>query len=113
LSYERVVKTLMSLGLSQAEAYVYVYLAADGPQKAKNIADALRLQDMLLYQSLENLESKGLVKAIRENIALFYALPFNNALDLLLKAHVKQAQEVDNDRKGILAKWKRMVNKSV
>jgi sugar-specific transcriptional regulator TrmB len=110
MSCKRVIKTLIGLGLSEAEADVYIYLASDGPQKAKNIGDALRLQEMLLHQSLENLQDKGLVSAIKENIALFYALPFNKALDLLVNTHLEEAKAIEKNRKGILARWKKMVN---
>ena len=38
MSHERVLKALMSLGLSRTDAEVYVFLATKGPQKARNIA---------------------------------------------------------------------------
>ena len=58
MSHERVLKTLLNLGLSHMDAEVYMHLAVKGPQKAEEIGDALKLQEQLLNESLENLKGK-------------------------------------------------------
>jgi sugar-specific transcriptional regulator TrmB len=40
-----VLDALVSLGLSQTDAKVYIYLASKGPQDAENIAEALGTQE--------------------------------------------------------------------
>ena len=107
------IKTLTSLGLSQTDANVYVYLATMGPQKAENISDALKLQEQLLHQSLENLQGKGIVNLPLEQSALFFALPFDKALELLVKAHLKEARVLEQNRGEILSKWQAMIRDSV
>lgn len=109
MSHERVIKTLTSLGLSQTDANVYVYLAAKGPQKAENIGGALELQEQRLYQSLENLQSKGVVSSKLEYSPVFFALPFDKALELLLQAHLRETRSIEQDRDEILSRWKSIV----
>jgi sugar-specific transcriptional regulator TrmB len=112
MSYKRVIKTLRSLGLSKTDANVYVYLATEGPQGAKNIGDALKLREQILHQSLENLQGKGVVSSKLEQSALFSALPFDKALELLVKAHLKEAQNIERDKTEILSKWKTLTEPS-
>ena len=113
MSHERVIKTLTSLGLSHRDAEVYLYLAKEGPQKEENIGDALKLQEQLLYQSLENLQGKGVVNAKLEQSALFSALPFDKALKLLVKAHLKEAQVIEQNKDKLLSKWREMIRDSM
>jgi sugar-specific transcriptional regulator TrmB len=112
MSHERVVKTLTSLGLSQTDANVYVYLATKGPQKAEKIGDALKLQEQLLNKSLENLKGKGIVNPRLEQSTVFFALPFDKALELLVKAHLKEAQVIEQEREAILSRWRAIVSES-
>ena len=109
MSHERVIKTLTSLGLSQTDADVYVYLATKGTQRAENIGDGLKLQEQLLFQSLESLQSKGIVNSALEHSALFFALPFDKALELLVKAHLKETQRIEQNKAEILSRWKSIV----
>lgn len=109
MSQQRVLKALMNLGLSQIDAEVYVYLANKGPQRAESIRDALKLQEQLLFQSLENLQSKGVVNSAIEPSASFSAIPFDKALDLLVKAHLKETQNIEQNKDEILSRWKSIV----
>jgi sugar-specific transcriptional regulator TrmB len=106
---ERVLKALVSLGLSRTDAHVYVYLATKGPQKAENITDALKLQERLLVQILENLQSKGVVNSTLEQSSLFFAIPFEKALELLMKAHLKETQNIEQNKGEIFSKWQAMI----
>jgi len=99
----------MNLGLSQIDAQVYVFLAKKGPQRAENIGDALKLQEQLLFQSLESLQRKGVVNSAIASSALFFALPFDKALELLVKAHLKETQNIEQNKDEILSRWKSMV----
>ncbi len=96
---------LVSLGLSQADAKVYIYLASSGPHDAENIAEALRMQKDLLCRALENLKNKGIVTFVSEQSTLFFALSFNKALDLLVEKHIKETQELEQSKDETLSKW--------
>ncbi len=107
------IKSLTNLGLSQTDANVYIYLATRGPQRAKNIRDALKLEQQILNKSLENLQGKGVVNFTLKQSATFFALPFDKALDLLVKAHLKKTELIEQKKNDILSKWQEFVEDSV
>jgi sugar-specific transcriptional regulator TrmB len=86
LSQERALKVLVQLGLSQPDAEVYVFLATRGPQKAGNIVAALKMHKRKVYRSLKSFQSKEIMNAPLERPAQFSAIPFDKALNLLVKA---------------------------
>jgi sugar-specific transcriptional regulator TrmB len=104
-----VVKALVGLGLSEMEAKVYVYLAKEGPQKARNIAEALKMVEQQLHLSLKNLRDRNVVNATAKRPAEFSAIPFDKALDLLMKAHLREARNMERDRDEILSQWHSMI----
>ncbi len=106
MSNKRVMKALTSLGLSQTDAKVYLYLATSGPQKAEKIGDALQLKEQLLHQSLEKLKGKRVVSSYFQKSVLFSALPFRKALDVLVKQQLEKAQTIEGYRDKILSTWK-------
>jgi sugar-specific transcriptional regulator TrmB len=55
LSQEKVLKTLQNVGLAESEAQIYVFLGKRGPQKAKDITNALKIPKQNLYPLLKNL----------------------------------------------------------
>lgn len=112
MNHARINKALTDLGLSQTDANVYIYLATNGPQKAEKIVETLKLKEQLLYQSIAKLKDKGIVSSAFEQSALFSALPFDKALELLLKAHLKEAQTLEQDKNEILSKWKAITEHS-
>ncbi len=101
----RVLNALVRLGLSKTDAKVYIYLASGGPQDVENIAEALRIQKDLLRKALENLKNKRIVTFASEQSTLFFALPFNKALDLLVKKQVKEMREIEMNKDKVLSKW--------
>ena len=109
LSHERVLKALVDLGLSEMEAEVYIFLATKGPQKARNIAAALKFYEHQLDGSLKNLGEKGIISATVEQPAKFSAIPFGKLLDMLIKAHLKEAQDIEQNREEILSDWHSMI----
>jgi sugar-specific transcriptional regulator TrmB len=44
MSREWILKTLIELGFSEEEAEIYFLLSRDGPKKAKEIADKLKIR---------------------------------------------------------------------
>ncbi len=100
----------MKLGLSQTDAEVYIHLATKGPQEAGPIAESLKLQSDLLYSTLEKLKQKGVVTPTFQQYYLFSALPFYKALDILVRAHVKETREIEKSKNEILSNWKAMID---
>jgi sugar-specific transcriptional regulator TrmB len=107
LSHERVIKTLESLGLSRAEAKIYVYLASRGPCESKEIVNSVGIKIQLVNASLRNLECRGLVKIIAERLNRFAAVPFETVLEMLTKAKAAEAQNIKENKEGILSRWYR------
>ena len=95
MSLERVIKALVGLGLSRSDAEVYVYLAKKGPQEVVDLARALNISKQKTYSSLKNLQTRGLVTKDR---TLFSALPFEEALNLLIKTKKEQAQAIQESK---------------
>ncbi len=106
MSQEKVLKTLESLGLAKLDAQVYIFLGKKGPQKASEIAKALKIRKQRLYDTLRNLESKGIVSATLEHPAKFSALQFEKALDLFLKAKIEEAQRIEGEKAELFSYWR-------
>ena len=85
---------------------VYVYLAKKGPQKGIDIADALKIHKQQVYLRLKTLQEKGVVTANFEHPALFSAVAFERALDLLVEANVEQAKAIEETREALLSNWR-------
>ena len=109
MNNQRVLNALASLGLSPTDALVYVCLATRGPQELANIAQTLRIQEKQISLSLNTLQNKGIVNSPIEKTALFSALPFEKALELLLQAHLREARDIEQNRKEILSLWHSIV----
>ncbi len=112
MSNKRVMITLTSLGLSQIDAKVYIYLATNGPQNAEQIGDALKLKQQLLNQTIERLKDMGVVSSFLKQTTLLSALPFQQALEWLVKANLKKAKSIEEDKDEILSKWKTITEHS-
>ncbi len=104
-------KTLTTLGFTATDAQVYVYLTTEGLQKARDIAEALKLYRRQLYRSLENLQRKGIVNASPENPARFSAVPFEKILELLIQTKKEQHKELQENREELLSAWHSIIKK--
>lgn len=112
MSLKRVLKTLVSVGFSEADAQVYIYLVANGPTKARDIADALKMHKKKLCRSLKNLQNKGTVSASPEYPARYSAVPLEKALDLLIKAKEEQQQTLQESKEELLSTWRNITKKA-
>jgi sugar-specific transcriptional regulator TrmB len=106
MSLERIFKTLVSLGLSQTDARVYVFLALKGPEKALSIVKNLKISKQQIYLSLKHLQYKGIIVSDSESKNSFTALPFEEALGSLIKKEKEQNKMV---QKTLLSTWKIMI----
>ena len=106
LSNEWMLKTLESLGLRAKDVEVYVYLAQNCPQKARDLAKALETYRRQLYRSLRKLQRKGMVTASQDHPALFSAVSFDKILDQFIKTNREEAQRIEEDKEQILSMWR-------
>jgi len=111
MSQERVLKTLVELGLARLDAKVYIFLAKRGPQRAKDVAGLLRISKQQLYPSLKRLQSKGLVNSTLEHPARFSAVTFEKALDLFAKAKIEEVKSIRQEKDRLLSDWQSVVIK--
>jgi sugar-specific transcriptional regulator TrmB len=101
LSLELIIKALVSLGLSRLDAEVYVYTAKMGSQTVEDLDGALNYSKNQIYTSLRILTTKALVT--KEGIK-FSAIPFEEALDLLIEREKKQTNHIQ-EIKELLVIW--------
>jgi sugar-specific transcriptional regulator TrmB len=111
LSLERVFKALVSVGLSETDARVYVYLALKGPDKAGSIVDNLKTSRQQIYRSLKHLQDKRIVFADSKNQGVFSALLFEKALELLIETEKEKTEILQETKKSILQDWKTSTKK--
>jgi sugar-specific transcriptional regulator TrmB len=108
---ERVLDTLVSLGLTRLDAEVYVFLAKKGPHKATDIISALGIYRQQFYNSLRSLKAKGIVNASPERSILYSAISIERVLDEFMKAKMEQTKALQASREELLSTWRSMVKK--
>jgi sugar-specific transcriptional regulator TrmB len=105
-------KTLATLGFTETDAQVYVFLLSEGPQDAKDIAEVLEIQKQKLQRDLEKLQQKGLINASQEQPTEYSAISFEKILDHLIKIHLRQAEQIEKEKNELLNKWHSGINKN-
>ena len=103
LSLERIFRALVSLDLSQVDAKVYMFLALAGPKKTLSIVNNLKISRQQISQSLINLQKRGIIFRDNENQNEFSALPFEKALELLIKTEKVKTQILQETKKSLLS----------
>jgi sugar-specific transcriptional regulator TrmB len=111
LSLNRVFKALIDLGLSEFEAQVYMFLETKGAAKARRIAASLQINRTQVYRILKRLQDKKIIKTIVGCPTKFSALPFEEALNLLIQHKKKNAKKAQNNKKELLSDWQIMIKK--
>ena len=104
-------KTLMNLGFSEKDSQVYIFLAAEGPKKARDIAEALNLYSSQLYRILKRLQISGLVNASSDYPARFSAVIVEKVLKLLVEAKREQHKALKASKKELLSTWRSITGK--
>jgi len=102
---ERILKSLINLGLTKAEAKVYFYLAKKGPKKASEIAKSLKMTRQQLYVVAKRLQSKAIVNATMERPVKFSAVSLNHVLDLMAKGKFEEAKIIEANKENLLSDW--------
>jgi len=109
LSLELVVDTLVGFGLKQTDAQVYAFLAKKGPQRGKDLVNALKITKQQLYPSLKNLQEKGIVNSTLERPALFSAVPIEKVLDRFIKARIEEVERMIQNKEELLSSWQSLM----
>ena len=104
-------KALISLGLKEDDAEIYLLLAREGPQTGRNIAEVLNLYKQQLHRSLKNLQYKGCVKPDCERPSKFSAVAIEVVVDMLADESLDEAENMEENRQRILSSWQAMMKK--
>ena len=97
--------TFLKFGLSRNEIRVYIYIARSGTRKAREISDALSLHRTETYRILRDLEKRSLISCVLEKPLKFMATPFEEALDILIKAKKLKIQLLERKKKNLIDIW--------
>jgi sugar-specific transcriptional regulator TrmB len=111
VSQERILKALTSLGLSEIEARIYVYLEKNGPKNSSAIIDALELSEEELLDGLKSLQTKNIVRASVRHCTKFLAEPFEKAIDLLIQLEKEQNKALRESKEKFLSNWKVIIDR--
>jgi sugar-specific transcriptional regulator TrmB len=106
LSQEKILQILNAIGFAQVDSRVYLFLSKKGAQRARSISDALKLTKNQLYSSLKSLEHSGVISVTFEHPARFSVVPFEQVLDVFVKAKMEEAQRIQQSKNQILSDWR-------
>lgn len=112
MSNNKLLRLIISLGISRVDAEVYLHLATKGPKKGQKLSIELKMSKQQLYRSLKNLRKKGLVKASSKPPAQFTAMTIEDALNSFREAKLEEVQFIREKREELLSKWQTMIKKN-
>ena len=104
INKERLAK-VQEYGLTEYEARAYLALLDFEVATASKVARLSRVPRTKIYQALEGLETKRLVRAIPERPKRFVAQPFVNYLDQLEADYERQARELNSKKADVSAEF--------
>jgi len=106
LSLDQALKALKSLGLTDIDAQVYVYLSKRGPHGLIDLGDALKVTNLKLARSLENLLARGMVDSAPEPRGMYSAVPLERVLNEFEKAAKEKAKALQASKDELLRVWR-------
>ncbi len=109
---ETIEKVLRNLGLTDTEAEVNIFLAKRGVLKCSEVAKQMKKDRAQALRILKSLQSKGLAEATLEVPTRYAPVPFEQVIDLSIKAKKDEAALMENTRNELLNYWKK-IGKSV
>ena len=112
MSLERIVKAIMSMNLSETGAQVYVFLALNGPHRAREISRRMVLNKAQLYRSLRSLQDKGIALTTADSPSVFSVIPFERLLDLLVETRKQQESALRDAREELLSSWQKVIKRN-
>ena len=78
-------------------------LALSGPKKKLSIVNDLKINKQQISQSLVDLQDRGIIFTDLKNKNEFVALPFEKALELLIKTEKVKTQILQETKKTLLS----------
>jgi sugar-specific transcriptional regulator TrmB/pimeloyl-ACP methyl ester carboxylesterase len=111
VSQKKAKNVLTDFGLTSKEADVYMFLARREVLTGGEIAKQTKIARSLVYRILKSLQSKGLVEPTLEVPKRFVAVPFEKALDLIIKTRQEEALLVERAKEDLLEDW-RVISKA-
>ena len=87
---------LEGIGFSEQEARVYIFLVKGGPMKAKEVAQAVKLNKVMAYRYLRKLQSQGIIESSLDNPAFFKAVPVEKVVEMFVEAKETEARDIKN-----------------
>ena len=106
MSLERIFKALMDLGLSETDSRVYIKITLKGPMYAKTIIEDLNISKQQFYPILKKLQNKKLIKITATRASVISALPFEDALEMLINFKMEKSKKILENKKELLSYWK-------
>jgi len=101
----KIIRTLLDLGLTDDEAKVLLLLNKRGERKVQDIARNVEIPRTHLYIVLQNLQSKGLVFSTLERPAKYRAMPLGNAVDFLIDSYRHKLRTFEKSKEAISRDW--------
>jgi sugar-specific transcriptional regulator TrmB len=91
---EKLVKELMSLGLTSQEAHIYIFFAQNNSDKKKEVMSHLEIGEQELTESLQRLTKKGFMETKLKDSNIFSVIPLQIVMEKLIKEKLKEVQEI-------------------
>ncbi len=101
----KIIQTLLDLGLTDDEAKVLLFMNKKGEMKASEIAKNVGIARTRLYDILETLQGKGLIVSTVERPAKYRALPLEKAVDFLIESYKRKLYSLEKAKKVIFHDW--------
>ncbi len=95
-------RILEGVGVSKAEAEVYVYLAKWGPTRSLDLAVNIGKTQPQINSILRRLNKKGVVKYSKRRSRLFSALDFEEVIERYVKLNIEQAMVIEEVKEKLL-----------
>ena len=94
---EKLVKELMSLGLTSQEAEIYVFFAQNHSNKKEEVMSQLKIGEQTLNESIQRLTKKGFLENNLEYSNIFSVIPLEIVMEKLIKAKLRELQEIKEE----------------
>jgi sugar-specific transcriptional regulator TrmB len=96
---EKLVKELMSLGLTSTEAHLYVFFAKNNSNKKNEVMNQLEIGEQELTDNIQRLTNKGFMEIKIEGSNIFSVIPLQMVMDRLIKEKLREVQEIKGEIK--------------
>ncbi|MEM2759803.1 MAG: helix-turn-helix domain-containing protein [Nitrososphaerales archaeon] len=103
---------LIKLGLTNGEARLYVFLARTGAKKASEVTKLTGLARSETYTILNSLRKKGLVSCSLRYPVDFVAVPFEDALNILIGIEKERLIALERQNATLLDAWSLIASSS-